>query len=329
MWAHRWPISIAAAVILSVLGLVYFDLSIITTFQSLFSAILGLELPDLWIYITPVMPILNVFFYVLGGIAIFLIGKEYIITERYVYFALVAYLLYFPLAGVEWTIFSTFTAFPPLFLLGFYFYKIDFRILSGVMLILSGLTFLLFTLVVAFTAAGMLLKDRNRMIPARENHFAVSVLIISLLFFLIGGTLGYFVGYYGVINQSGYGFLLALVSTITFAKPLFFVVLLVPIITFGFFGPRLLPVTIPYYIFGIIVAAAGNTPEPLIAILDLSLPLALIGTIAWIGRKSEVEALPAETRIIRFALFTLVIMNILVFVSYIPFLGVLSKLFGF
>lgn len=58
------------------------------------------------------------------------------------------------------------------------------------------------------------------------------------------------------------------------------------------------------------------------------MPFAFIATIHWIGRKVEVEIVPTETRIIRFALFTLVVMNILVFVSYIPFLGILAQLMG-
>lgn len=326
--SNQLLIAVSAVIVLSFIGLLHFDPGVVSGLNPLFTALLGIRIPDLWTYIEPVMPFLNVFFYLLGALAILLIGKEYIITDRYIYLAVAAYLIYFPLSGINWSTFDTICIFPSLYLLGFYFYKIDERVISAFFFILSGATFLIFIILVIFSGVGILVKDRKSNIMAWHNHLALSLILISFLLFFLSLTQSYFIGFYGPVDAAGYGFLLKLVSTITFAKSLFFIVLLVPLITFGFFGPRLLPITIPYYIFGIIVAAAGTIPEPLVALLDFVMPLAYIGTIRWIGRKVDGEVGSQEPRILKFVLFSLILMNILVFISYIPFISVLSKFFG-
>ncbi len=325
---NRVLVAVSAIIILLIIGLVHFDPAVISGFKPLFSSLLGIRLPDVWTYILPYMPILNVFFYLLGAIAVFLIGREYIIIDRFVYFSVAAYLIFIPLSGIDWSTFTTISVFPSLYLLGFYFYRIEARKTSGILFLMAGATFIVFMLLVFLTGLGILLKDRGKSSMGRYNHLAISVMLVSILIFFIGISHGYLVGYYGAINTTGYGYLLGIVSTITFAKPLFFIVLLVPLITFGFFSPRLLPVTIPYYIFGIIVVAAGTIPETLLALLDFVTPLAYIAVIRWIGRKIEVGKISPETRILKFVLFSLILMNILVFLTYIPFMGILSKLMG-
>lgn len=326
---ENWVIiTTATALILLIAGIVYIDPGIIKSLESLVTTVISTELPDMWLYLIPVMPALNICFYLLGAIAILLIGREYIFADRYIYFAVAAYLLYFPLAGMNWSTFTTISIFPSFFLLGFYFYKIELRWLSGIFFILAATTMLIYTLLVIVTGFAILAKDRNREIQVRENRFAVAVVLISLLTFFVEATHSQVVGYYGQVSLSSYGFILNIVNTITYAKPLFFIVLLVPLITFGFFGPRLLPVSIPYFILGIITTAAGTSPEPLVAILDLILPLAFIGSLRWIGKKVETGIMPTETRIIRFALFSLILMNILVVVTYFPFLSIIGNLLG-
>ncbi len=326
---HSLLIAGSGAVVLSVIGIIYYWSIFYSGFQWVYHASASIAFPDLWPYLIPMMPALNICIYLLGGIGVFLIGKEYIETDRYIYFSVAAFLLYFPLAGIDWSVFTTISIFPSIFLLGFYFYKIGARWISGILFILSGATFLVFIPAIMLTGATIFMKDRKGKMLGAGWHFGISILLISMLLFLTCLMRGYLVGFYGPINSGGYGYLLEAVSSLTFSKPLFFIFLLIPLVTFGFFGPRLVPVTLPYYIFGIIVAAAGKTPEPIVAILDLALPLTFIASIIWIGKMAEAEIVQTETRIIKFALFTLVLMNILIFVSYIPFLGVLSTLFGF
>lgn len=321
-------IGIAAAIVLSIAGTVYFDPGIINILEGMLLTVLTVKLPNIWPYIQPAMPLLNVAFYLLGAIAVFLLSKEYIVTDRYVYFAVAAYLLYFPLAGMNWSTFTTISMFPTLFLLGFYFYKVEFRWISGILFILAATTMIFYSIIVVMSGFVLLAKDNNRSISVRENHFAVSLMLISLLVFFIQAVHGLVVSHYGIVNMGGYGYLLHIIRTITYAKPLFFIALFVPLITFGFFGPRLLPVSLPYFLLGIITTVAGTSPEPLVAILDMILPLAFIGSLSWIGKKVDVGIMPTETRIMRFALFSLILMNILVVVTYFPFLSILAKLLG-
>lgn len=321
-------IGIAAAIVLSVFGIVYFDPWVVRSLQGMLLTLLRVKLPNVWPYVQPAMPLLNVVFYLLGAIAVFLIGKEYIFTDRYVFFAVAAYLLYFPLAGMNWSTFTTISIFPALFLLGFYFYKIELRWVSAILFIFAATTMIFYSIIVVLAGFVILAKDSNRSISVRENTYGISVMLISLLVFFIEAVHGLVVTHYGALNMAGYGFLLQTVQTITYAKPLFFIALFVPLITFGFFGPRLLPVSIPYFILGIITTVAGTSPEPLVAILDFILPLAFIGSLGWIGKKVDVGIMPTETRIVRFALFSLILMNILVIVTYFPFLSILAKFLG-
>lgn len=321
-------LGIAAAIVLSVFGIVYFDPGIIKSLQGLVLTLLEIKLPNVWPYIKPIMPLLNVILYFLGAIAVFLIGKEYIVADRYVYFAVTAYLLYFPLAGMNWSTFTTIGIFPALFLLGFYFYKIELRWLSALLFIMSATTMIFYSIIVIMAGFAILGKDINRKISARENYLGISVMLFSLLVFFVQAVHGLVVTHYGTLNMAGYGYLLPVVQTITYAKPLFFIVLFIPLITFGFFGPRLLPVSIPYFVLGIITTVAGTSPEPLVALLDFIAPLAFIGSLSWIGKKVDVGIMPTETRIVRFALFSLILLNILVIVTYFPFLSILAKFLG-
>lgn len=325
---NRVLATIFAAIILSIAGFIYFDQWVITSLHSLVLAVLDINIPFPWVALEPIMPALNIGFYLMGAAAIALIGREYIVADRYVYFAVVSYLLYFPLAGINWSTFTTISIFPTLFLLGFYFYKIELRLVSAIFFLAAASTFVIYLLIVLISTLAILLSDRKRNVMVRENYAFISTVLITLLVLLLDASHGNFITYYGSISVSGYGSVLGIVSSLTFAKPLFFIVLLIPLVTFAFFGPRILPVTLPYYIFGIIVTAAGSSPEPLVGILDLILPLAFIASLRWIGKKVDMGILPTETRIIRFALFSLILMNFLVILTYFPFLTILSHLLG-
>ena len=318
----------SAAAIITLILLAYFVPATIQSLHGLITAFLGIRVPFPWTYFAPLMPAMNVLSFLLGGIAIFLIGREYVVADRYTYFAVASYLLYFPLAGINWSTFTTLSLFPTLFLFGFYFYKIEVRWASALFFLTASATFVLYLFVVLLASVLILRTDRKKNILVRENYLPVLTILVTLLIFLMDASSGNFISYFGAVNPSGYGLLLGVVQSITFAKPLFFIVLLVPLITFAFFGPRILPVTIPYYLFGIITITAGTSPETLVAILDLIMPLAFIGSLRWIGTKVEMGIMPTETRIIRFALFSLILMNILVILTYVPFLKILGTLLG-
>lgn len=283
--------------------------------------------PVSWINYAGFFPYINVVLFFSGAVAITLISREYVYIDRYTAFIIAAYLLYFPLAGMNWSTFTSFVFFPVFYLWGFYFYITERRIVSVIFFIIAAATFQVFAFPVIISGIALISRDRKYAISARENYLGIALILVPLYLLVNSALHTGFMGLYQTMDLSSYGPLLSFVNTITQAKPLFFIVLLVPLIAFAFFGPRVLPVSIPYYIFGIIVTAAGSSPETLVALLSLILPFAMIGTIRWIG-KVELGVIPSETRIIRFALFSLILLNILVVVTYFPFLGILSKLLG-
>lgn len=275
----------------------------------------------------PYMGAINILFYILGAAAIVMIGREYVYIERYLVFLVAAYLIFYPIAGINWSSFTTLTLFPALYLWAFYFYVLERRGISALLFLLSAATFQIYAIPVMMTAVALMSQDSKYAIPASENYLGITVSVIPMLLIINTAFHTGFMGYYEAIGFSGYGSLYHLFTTLTFAKPLFFIVLLIPLITFGFFGPRVLPIAIPYYFFGIAATAANGSPQALVGILNLVIPFAILGTIRWM-KNLEIGIIPTETRLIRYALFSLILMNILVIITYFPFLGILSKLLG-
>lgn len=234
---NQLAIAIIAIVTVAAIALIHFETAVMVDLQSLFSVLHGTVIPEFWSSIRPEMPILNVCFYLLGAIAVYLTGKEYMTSDRYVYFTVAAYLLYFPISGMDWSRFTTISLFPSLYLLGFYFYRNESRVVSGILFILSALTFLPFMLVLTITGAVIIRKDRSSRFAGGNENLGLIIMLGSLFLFLFGVTQGYLAGYYGAINQAGYGYLQVAVSTITFAKPLFFIMLLIPLTPLGSSGP--------------------------------------------------------------------------------------------
>lgn len=320
-------LTVVAVAITVLAGIFFFTSQLLLILHDSVTDVVGLTLQIPWLYIQPYFAYINILMFLSGVIAITLIGREYIYIDRYIIFLGASYLLYFPLAGINWSTFTTLSLFPVLYLWGFYFYVTERRIPAALFFIIAAATFQVYAFPVIFSGIGILLHDRKVAIPAKENYLGIVITVIPLFLLVNSAFHSGFMGFYQTIDTSGYGILLNLVDRITFAKPLFFFILLVPMITFGFFGPRVLPLSIPYYFFGIVATAAGGSPETLVAILSLVFPFAMIGTIRWM-RKVEIGIIPSETRIIRFALFSLILLNILVVLTYFPFLTILSKLLG-
>lgn len=316
-----------AALILLMLGVFFYTVQLESMLHTL-SYSIGESLSPFGQYAAPAFPLINTAFYLIGAVALFLISREFIFADRYTYFVVSSYLIYFPLAGFNWTTFTPISLFPTLFLLGFYFYIIERRAAALVIFLAAALTFQVFSIIVILSALAIFSRDKKSGTLVRENYMALTMVFFSLLMLISADLHSGLMGYYTTIDPKGYSLLLPFTQTITHAKPLFFIVLLVPLITYGFFGPRVLPVTIPYYVFGIITTIAGGSPETLVAILDLALPLAFLGTIRWIGRKVEIGIPADDTRIIRFALFSLILLNIMVILTYFPFLSILGGFLG-
>lgn len=308
-------------------GMIFYTSTFILLLHESIVGVLNPHFPISWQYADPYFPYVNILLFLSGAVAVVLLSMEYIYIDRYIVFIGLAYVLYFPLAGMNWSTFTSLSVFPVLYLWGFYSYITERRALAGIFFILSAAAFQVYAFPVIFSGIAMLSRDRKQAVFIRENYLGLGLIIIPLYLLVNSAFHTGFMGYYQSINPGSYGVVLNFVNTITQAKPLFFIVLVIPLIAFAFFGPRVLPVSIPYYIFGIIATAAGGSPETLVALLGLVLPFALIGTIRWIG-KVEFGIITSETRIIRFALFSLILLNILVVVTYFPFLSILSNLLG-
>jgi uncharacterized membrane protein len=125
-----------------------------------------------------------------GALPLFAIARRILSSDRTALFVSLAYLLYFPLGGVNWFDAHFIAFFIPLFLLGFYFLiQRSFR-LAGALLLIAGTTeFPSMLLVVLFALTlvgeavlnGKFLK-REWDLPALK--FSIVLLVLSVLFFL-------------------------------------------------------------------------------------------------------------------------------------------------
>lgn len=278
--------------------------------------------------IMPLLPIANVLLFLAGGIVLILICHEHIFADRYTYFVVSSYLLYFPLAGMNWGSFTVMSLFPPLFLMGYYAYVVDRRVLSAVMFLLAAATFQAFSVLVIVAGITIMSYDRKEVIPARENYLGISLLLIPVLLLVTTDFHSGFMGFNTGVSSAGYGMLLPLFHAFAGTWKLFFILLLIPIVTYGFFGPRVIPVTVPFYVFGLITTIAGGSPETLVAILSIALPLSYLGTIRWIGKKVEFLNPVEDNRIITFAIISLILVNVLIVLVYFPVFQMVSGLFS-
>lgn len=278
--------------------------------------------------LVPTLPFIGVASYITGGIVVFLIAREYIIADRYTYFLVAAYLLYFPLAGINWQVFDVLSLFPTFFLLGYYSYIMDRRPLAFIFFIAAAMTFQVYAILVMIAGIAILLKESKHGFIDESPALSLSVVAISFIVVITTAFNTGFMFFQQPLALSSYGPLLTIVGDATYARPLFFIILVVPLITFAFFGPRVLPFALPYYALGIVVTIAGGSPRTLVAILDLVLPLSMIAMSRWIGRKVEMGIQADGNHIMRFAMFSLVILNLMVILAYFPFFKVLSSLLG-
>ncbi|MGC8558940.1 MAG: hypothetical protein ACP5NC_08160, partial [Nitrososphaeria archaeon] len=105
-----------------------------------------------------------------------------------------SYLLYFPLAGINWFDFHYQALFPTLFLLGYYFYLKEKRVLAFIFMALSAITHYPYT-IFALMFALMIMLGRNR---KKDLKLSISLIALTLTLFALnfallgasGATLG-------------------------------------------------------------------------------------------------------------------------------------------
>ncbi|MGC8970475.1 MAG: DUF2079 domain-containing protein, partial [Conexivisphaera sp.] len=121
----------------------------------------------------------------LGALPLFGIARHYLRDDAPSLLVAASYLIYFPLAGVNWFDFHYQALFPTLFLLGYYFYLRGRRIPAFASMALSGLTHYPYT-VFPLMFSMMLLLGRNR---RRDAPLAVPLLAFTIAIFALNVAL--------------------------------------------------------------------------------------------------------------------------------------------
>ena len=140
-------------------------------------------------------PAVLIFQSALIGFAVFPlygIAKYYLKDELSSLLIAASYLLYFPLAGVNWFDAHYQALFPTLFLLGYYFYIREKKVASFVFMALSAITHYPYTVFVLMFAIMLLLQKK------RDVKLALPLIIFTLFIFVLnfifygatGATLG-------------------------------------------------------------------------------------------------------------------------------------------
>lgn len=143
------------------------------------------------------------FFLALGAYPIYMIAFEKLKNNKVAILLAASYLLYFPLAGLNWFDFHYQALFPTLFLLGYWFYLKGRQVFSLIFMLLSGMVhypYTVFPLLFAFIL--IIGKDRKR-----DLKIWAPLLIVTLLIFVMN-----------VVTHGIYGASLGTVAT-TLVKP--------------------------------------------------------------------------------------------------------------
>ena len=140
------------------------------------------------------MLVFQSFFLGLGAYPIYRIAERSLQSERLAFLLAISYLLYFPLAGVNWFDFHYQALFPTLFLFGYLFYVERRELLSLVFMILSGMVHYPYTVFpLMFALMLMIGKNRRRDIKIWLPLLLVASAIIALnvaLYGVFGATFG-------------------------------------------------------------------------------------------------------------------------------------------
>ncbi|MGC8696590.1 MAG: DUF2079 domain-containing protein, partial [Conexivisphaera sp.] len=157
------------------------------------------------VFLTGSYPVVLIFQSAFIGLAVFPlygIARHYLRSEVPALLIATSYLIYFPLAGVNWYDAHYQAFFPTLFILGYYFYVKGRALPSVISMALSGITHYPYT-VFPLMFALMLLVGRNR---RRDLRVSVPLLVfasfIFVLNFALSGTTGATAGTVGGFSLS-------------------------------------------------------------------------------------------------------------------------------
>lgn len=119
----------------------------------------------------------------LGAIPLYLISLKVIGNRNVALSFGLLWLLYYPMAGVNWFDFHFMALFPTFFLSGYYLYLVNRTRYSFVFMILAAVTDYLVVLTVLFFGLYLYLKDIRYGKNPLKNYFAHAVSIISIVLF--------------------------------------------------------------------------------------------------------------------------------------------------
>ncbi|GGM79255.1 hypothetical protein GCM10007108_16850 [Thermogymnomonas acidicola] len=195
----------------------------------------------------------------LGAVPLFLASRKLGMEKTEALLIASSYLLYFPLAGVNWFDFHFMALFPTFFLLCLYAYVSDRKALFGVTAVLATITDLMVPLIMFAFAVYAVIEGRYRgkrcipytVLPASAG--ALVFLAVSLYF----GP-GYLLNW---LHLGGHGSILSMVSDpggpLLTRKVMWFILMSIPPLFMYLLSPRSAIMFIPYVLF---VAAYSYTP---------------------------------------------------------------------
>ena len=181
----------------------------------------------------------------LAAIPLYLISLKVMNNRNVALFFGLLWLLYYPMAGVNWFDFHFMALFPTFFLSGYYFYLVNRTRYSFVFMILAAVTDYLVVLTVLFFGLYLYLKDIRYGKNPLKNYFAHAVSITSIVLF----AAIYF--YFG----PGYTSSVAHVTAVNIAPPsvttkLYYIVaMMLPLLFLPLFGLDLMFLAVPFLAF--------------------------------------------------------------------------------
>jgi len=181
----------------------------------------------------------------LAAIPLYLISLKVMNNRNMALFFGLLWLLYYPMAGVNWFDFHFMALFPTFFLSGYYFYLVNRTRYSFVFMILAAVTDYLVVLTVMFFALYLYLKDIRYGKNPLRNYFAHAILVASVILFV---TI-YF--YFGPGYTSGVAHVTALnISSPSITTKLYYIFyMMLPLLFLPLLGLDLMFLAIPFLAF--------------------------------------------------------------------------------
>ncbi|MHB1708359.1 MAG: DUF2079 domain-containing protein [Thermoplasmataceae archaeon] len=181
-----------------------------------------------------------------GAYPLYKISKKVIADPFLSLIPSVLYLLYYPLAGVNWYDFHFMALFPTFFFFGFWLYLCDRKVASALVLFLAAMTNYLAAVIILLFGLETIFSKRGISSPTRNKLYGISLVIFpSILFLIINMHFG--VSYTtSVSNVSGFPF-----SLFAFLPLKLFLVfsLFFPLFFISLYSPKYLLLALPYFAF--------------------------------------------------------------------------------